>query len=186
MLSYSVAGLVSALGVGYYILVYGIGAIAMLISVFAFQFKRRVSIIIGNFLGQSSWVAYFLLQGDTASAVVCALCALMLALFSKKDEWRYAASPAVIALFIVAFSTFSVLTFTTWSDVFPLLAGVFAVIASSRSTEKRLRQFSVLWCFSWLLNSVFKLYPVALLNDLFCTVSTVVALIRYRERKGEK
>jgi hypothetical protein len=76
-----------------------------------------------------------------------------------------------------------VLSFAVWSDVFPLLAGVFAVIANSRQTEKRLRQFSLFWCFFWLLNSAFKLYPVAFANDLFCTVSTVVALVRYRDKR---
>ena len=70
MLSYSVEGLVNALGTGYYILVYAIGVIAMALSVAAFQFKRRVTIIIGNFLGQSSWVVYFLLQGEIGRAHV--------------------------------------------------------------------------------------------------------------------
>ena len=186
MLSYSVEGLVNALGTGYYILVYAIGVIAMALSVIAFQFKRRATIIIGNFLGQSSWVVYFLLQGDTASAIVCALSAVMLAIFSKKDEWRFATSPAVIVLFMLLFSAFSILTFSTWSDLFPLSAGIFAVIANSRASERRIRQFSVFWCLSWLLNSIFKFYPVAFLNDLFCTVSTVVALFRYREKKGKK
>jgi predicted LPLAT superfamily acyltransferase len=92
-------------------------------------------------------------------------------------------SPLTIALFIVLISGFSLLTFEVWSDIFPLLAGVFAVIANSRSSEKRLRQFSLFWCLFWLLNSIFKMYPVAFANDLLCTVSTVVALIRYREKK---
>ncbi len=60
-------------------------------------------------------------------------------------------------------------SFAVWSDIFPLLAGVFAIIASSRSNEKRLRQFALLWCGFWLLNSIFKMYPVALADDLFFT-----------------
>ena len=77
------------------------------------------------------------------------------------------------------------LTFATWRDVFPLLAGVFAVIANSRATERNLRRFSVLWCLFWLLNSIFKVYPVAFCNDLFCTISTIVSLIRYRNEESE-
>ena len=46
----------------------------------AFQFKRRVTIILSNFLGQTCWVIYFLLQGDLTSAIACALSAVMLAL----------------------------------------------------------------------------------------------------------
>ena len=182
MLGLWVEDLIGSLGIGYYILVYGIGVIAMLLSVIAFQFKKRVTIILSNFLGQSCWVLYFLLQGDLMSAIACALSAGMLALFSQKERWSWTTGPISITLFILLFSGFSLVSFRVWSDIFPLLAGVFAVIANSRATEKRLRQFSLLWCLSWMLNSTFKMYPVAFVNDFLCTTSTIVSLIRYRNK----
>lgn len=184
MLDFFVTNLMQSMGIGYYILVYGIGVLAMALSVIAFQFKKRVTIILSNFFGQSCWVAYFLLQADLMSAIACGLSAVMLALFSKKEKWPWATGAVSIALFILIFSGFSLLSFQTWSDVFPLLAGMFAVIANSRATEKRLRQFAVLWCFFWLLNSAFKMYPVAFLNDLLCTISAIVSLIRYSDQKS--
>ncbi len=184
MLTFLVEEMVNSMGIVYYILVYGIGVLAMTLSVIAFQFKQRVTIILSNFFGQSCWVAYFLLQGDAMSAIACGLSATMLAIFSKKDKWKWATSPISIALFILLFSGFSLLSFQTWSDVFPLLAGVFAVIANSRTTEKRLRQFSIFWCLFWLMNSAFKMYPVAFVNDLLCTGSTIVSLIRYRNQES--
>lgn len=183
MLGYSVEALINSMGIGYYILVYGIGVIAMAFSIFAFQFKRRVTIILANLIGQCCWVAYFLLQGDLISAIACGLSAIMLALFSKKAEWKWSAGPVSVAIFIIIFVGFSLITFQTWKDIFPLLAGIFAVIANSRATEKRLRQFSILWCVFWLLNSAFKMYPVALANDFLCTGSAIVSLIRYRDKK---
>ena len=186
MLGFSVDGMINALGKSYYVLVYGIGLIAMLLSIVAFQFKRRVTIILGNFFGQTCWVAYFLLQGDLTSAIACALSAVMLAVFAKKEKWKWAVSPVSIGMFIVLLSGFSLLSFGVWSDIFPLLAGIFAVIANSRSDENRLRVFSFFWCLFWLLNSIFKMYPVAFANDLLCTVSTVVALIRYREKRSKR
>ena len=188
MFGFSVDGFAAALGIWYYILVYGVGVIAMTLSIIAFQFKRRVTIILSNFFGQTCWVAYFLLQGDVTSAIACALSALMLAVSAKKGSWKWVASPIVAIAFILILSGFSMLSFEGWSDIFPLLAGVFAVLANSRSSEKRLRQLSVFWCLFWLLNSIFKMYPVALANDMLCTVSTIVALIRYREKgvKNEK
>ena len=182
MLSFSVEGFANALGLGYYILVYGVGLIAMTLSIIAFQFKHRVTIILSNFFGQTCWIAYFLLQGDVTSAIACGLSAIMLAVFSKKDKWKWSTSPWSIATFIVLLSGFSLLSFEGWTDIFPLLAGIFAVIANSRASEKRLRQFSIFWCFFWLLNSTFKMYPVAFANDLLCTVSAIVSLIRYREK----
>lgn len=184
MLGAFVDSLVNSMGIGYYILVYGIGIVAMTFSVVAFQFKKRVTIILSNFFGQSCWVAYFFIQNDLMSAIACGLSAIMLALFSKKDKWKWVTGPVSITVFITIFSVFSLISFQTWSDVFPLLAGVFAVIANSRDTEKRLRQFSLFWCLFWLLNSAFKMYPVAFVNDFLCTSSTVVALIRYKNQKS--
>ena len=184
-MSINVQGLTDAMGIGYYILVYAIGILAMAFSVSAIQFKHRVTVIIMNFLGQVFWIAYFVVQGDLTSAIACALSAVMLAVFAKSDKWKWALHPVTIAFFIVVLSGFSLLTFKTWSDIFPVSAGVFAVITNSRKTEKALRRFYLPWCVSWLLNSLFKMYPVALVNDCFCTVSGIVALIRFRKADAQ-
>ena len=186
MLSLWITDLANTLGIFYYILVYAIGIVSMALSVCAFQFRYRITIVICNFLGQASWVVYFLLQGDLTSAIACALCAVMISVFTKRDKWRFVKSPFCTIFFIILICGFSAFSFATWADVFPILAGVFAVIANSRAHEKELRIFSIFWCGFWLLNSAFKMYPVALVNDLFCTVSTIVALIRYRKTKKYK
>ena len=171
--------------VGYSCLLYGVGILAMAFSVVAFQFKHRVTIILSGFLGQSCWVLYFLLQADYTSAIACGLSAVVLAIFSKKDQWRWATSNWCIAVCAVVICGFSLLTFASWMDIFPLLAGFFCVIANSRSTERRLRQFSLLWCAFWLTNSILKVYPVAFANDLLCTVSALISLIRYRKKSDD-
>ena len=174
-------------GALYSVSLYAVGALALVLSVIAFQFKHRATIILFSLLGQSCWVLYFLMQSDFTSAVACGLSAVMLAIFSLKDKWKWATSKPCVIFFCVLICGFSLLTFSVPSDVIPLLAGFFAVIANSRSTEKRLRQFALLWCLFWLLNSIVKFYPVALINDLLCTVSAAVSLYRYRKvEKTEK
>lgn len=175
-------GVLKALGaeVGLTVLIYAVGVMAMLLSVLAYQFKYRVTIIVVNFCGQACWVLYFLLQSDFTSAVSCALTVMVMMVYSMKDKWAWVSHklcPITFTAFVVGFS---IITFATWMDIFPLLAGVFAVIANSRTTERRLRQFSAIWCALWLMNSILKMYPVALVNDILCTGSTIVSLIRYR------
>ena len=156
----------------------------MVLSVIAYQFKYRFTIIVVNFSGQSCWVLYFLLQSDFASAISCALTVIVMVIYSMKDRWTWAMSRVCIVSFVAVVVGFSVFTFATWKDIFPLLAGVFAVLASSRPDEKSLRQFSAIWCALWLVNSILKAYPVAFVNDMLCTGSTIISLIRYRN-KGE-
>lgn len=168
---------------GYFILLYGVGILAMAFSVMAFQLKHRVAIVLSSFLGQAFWVLYFLLQSDFTSAVACGLNAVMFAIFAKKDKWKWAASAWCVWLFEIIICAFSIVTFASWLDVFPLLAGVFGIIANSRSSEKRIRQFSLLWCSFWLINSALKIYPVAFINDFLCTGSALLSLIRYRNKE---
>lgn len=168
-------------GVGLTVAIYAVGIMAMLLSVIAYQFKYRVTIIVVNFSGQACWVLYFLLQSDFTSAVSCAITVAVMVVYSMKDKWKWVSNklcPITFTLLVVGFSIF---TFATWVDIFPLLAGVFAVIANSRTSEKRLRQFSSIWCALWLVNSILKAYPVAFVNDVLCTGSTIVSLIRYRD-----
>lgn len=173
-------------GIGYTVLIYAVGILAMALSVIAYQFKHRVTIIVVNFSGQACWVVYFLLQSDFTSAVSCAITVLVMATYSMKGRKKWVSSPITAIVFLASTVGFSIITFAGWKDIFPLLAGVFAVIANSRSDEKRLRQFSSIWCVLWLVNSIVKLYPVALVNDVLCTGSTIVSLIRYRDKEGER
>ena len=163
-------------------LIYAVGVLAMVLSVIAYQFKYRVTIIVVNFSGQSCWVLYFLLQSDYASAISCALTVIVMVIYSMKDKWVWAMKKSCILSLIAVVVGFSLFTFASWKDIFPLLAGVFAVLASSRPDEKSLRQFSAIWCALWLVNSILKAYPVAFVNDMLCTGSTIVSLIRYREK----
>ena len=88
MLEQFAEGLAAAMGGWYYVPVYGMGILAMVLSVIAYQFKYRVTILLCNFFGQACWVAYFLLQGDGMSAVTCAISAVMLAIFAQKNKWK--------------------------------------------------------------------------------------------------
>ena len=178
-----VQALTSGLGFFYYILVYGVGLLAMVLSTSAYQFRRRQMILLFILGGQICWVLYFLLQGDLTSAFASGLTALMLAVFTRRGKWPWATSPVTVVLFCCVIAAFSILSFRVWSDVFPLLAGVFTILSASRETEKNLRILALFYCVLWMCNSIFKAYPVALANDLFCTVSTIVALVRYRKKE---
>ena len=165
------------------ILIYAVGILAMVLSVIAYQFKYRVTIIVVNFSGQACWVIYFLLQSDFTSAVSCALTVIVMAIYSMKGKWTWVSSRICFATFMVAMISFSLVTFAGWKDIFPLLAGIFAVIANSRSDERSLRFYSAIWCALWLMNSILKVYPVAFVNDVLCTSSSVISIFRYRETK---
>lgn len=170
-------------GAGLTVLIYAVGILAMVLSVISYQFKYRVTIIVVNFSGQACWVLYFLLQKDFASAAACFLTVVVMAVYSMKGKWKWTSSKICFASFLVITVTFSLIAFAEWRDIFPLLAGVFAVIANSRSDKRSLRFYCAIWCALWLINSIVKVYPVAFINDVLCTASSIISLFRYRKTK---
>ena len=89
-------------GVGLTVAIYAVGIMAMLLSVIAYQFKYRVTIIVVNFSGQACWVLYFLLQSDFTSAVSCAITVAVMVVYSMKDKWKWVSNklcPITFTLF---------------------------------------------------------------------------------------
>lgn len=183
-----VLALQNGLGFFYDILVWGVGILAMAFSVSAYQLRHRVAILLFMIFSRFAWIAYFFLQGNLTSVIANILTALILAVFAKQDKWKWATAPVTVFAAVLLMSVSSLLSFTDWTGIFPLLGGVFAVLSSSRKSEQSLRLLALADCLAWLTNSVLHLYYVAIANDLFCTVSAAVAFIRYRkkEKKNEQ
>ena len=174
--------LAGTLGVGYTILNNAFGVIAMVFCIIAFQFKNKVTIVVCNFLGQLCWVLYFIFLRDYTSAISCGISAAMLWAFSKQEKWKWVLSPVTVTIFAVIIAGFSISAFRVWADIFPVMAGVFGIIANSRKKESTFRKFGLLCYISWLMNSIFKMFPIALINDASCTISVAVSIYRYRGR----
>ena len=102
-------------------------------------------------------------------------------LFREKHAW--ARSIVWLFVFIGLTITFTVLSFKTWKDLFPLFANIFATISFFMIKERNIRLFS-LACYSfWMCNSISKGYWIALVSDTCALVSVIIAIIRYKKQK---
>ncbi len=173
------------LGIWYIILFNFFGVLAILTKVTEYQFKKRVVRFIICICASLCWLIYFVLQGQTVSALANLVSLLQVLVFMQRDKYEWAKSKIWLIVFLMAQIAICVIGFKVWHDIFPPLAGIFGAIAYFVIDEKTYRYFALLNVIFWLLNSIAKMpmTVLALVCDSTCTISGVIGLCRFYKRK---
>lgn len=181
-----VSALQGALGATFYIiLVNAFGIIAMLLKVTELQLKKRNVIIVFAAVVSGCWVVYFSLQGDFASALSCFIGIIQSLIFLQRGKHKWADSILWLIGILVVRIVFGVLSFKEWHDIFSISAGIIGTFAYFVMKENHYRAIFLVSILLWVVNSAFKFYIVAFLNDAFASVSAIVAILRYDLLKGK-
>ncbi len=173
------------LGFWYIILFNFFGVLAILIKVSEYQFKKRVVRFIICICASLCWLIYFVLQGQTVSALANLVSLLQVLVFMQRDKYEWAKSKIWLIVFLTAQIAICVIGFKVWHDIFPPIAGVFGAIAYFVIDEKTYRYFALLNVIFWLANSIAKMpmTVLALVCDATCTISGIIGLVRFFRRK---
>lgn len=167
------------IGIWYVLLINFIGVLAIVVKVCELQLKKRDGIIKFYIINGALWVIYFLLNADLVSGLTCFFGVIQGVIFIQRGKKKWASSIWWLFGFILVQIACFVIFYNNWHDIFSAMAGVFAVIAYFMLKEKNYRLFIFLSLLAWVLNSVFKLYYIAILHDSLGLISAVVAIIRY-------
>ncbi len=175
----------SNLGFWYIILINFFGVLAILTKVTEYQFKKRITRFIICTCASLCWLIYFILQGQTVSALANLVALIQTLIFMQRDRYEWAKSKIWLFVFLILQITICVVGFKVWHDIFPPIAGVFGAIAYFVIDEKTYRYFALLNVVFWLLNSIAKMpmTVLALVCDSTCTISSMVGLYRFYKRK---
>lgn len=178
--------LVNSLGVWHTIISYTIGVISIIFLFLSFQMKDRKKILIVNTLGSFGWICYFLLQGDLVSGFTGSVSIIRTIIFLFRDKHAWAKSIVWLFVFIALTVTFTVMSYNSYKDLFPLCANILATLSFYMIKERNIRFFS-LGCYSfWMCNSISKGYWIALVSDTCALVSVIISLIRYNKQNNIK
>ena len=127
----------------------------------------------------NGWILYFIFQADVVSALINVVCVAQLLVFLQREKYKWANSKLWLYFFVIIQIVIGALTFSKWHDIFAILAGVSSTVAYFVLNKKLYRFISLFSMSSWVLNSVFKWYIIALLHDSFATVSVLVSIVRF-------
>ena len=178
----------SNLGIWYIVLINAFGVLAIITKLTEYQFKKRLVRFIICTLASLWWLIYFILQGQTVSALANLIGLTQAIIFMQRDTHEWAKSKVWLYVFLVLNVAVCFIGFKVWHDVFPPLAGIFGAIAYFAIDEKTYRYFALLNIVFWLSNSIAKMPMtlLALICDSTCTVSALVGLYRFYKRKKDE
>ena len=174
------------LGVWHTVISYLIGAISIVFLFISFQMKKRNKILIINAIGSFGWTIFFVLQGDLMCMFTGVIALIRTIIFSFRTNHPWAKSIVWLFVFLGLNVFFSVLSFDSWRDTFPLLASMMSTISFYMIKEKHVRACSFICYLMWMCNSLSKLYWIALASDIITLSSVVISLIRYRKQNAVK
>lgn len=174
------------LGIWYLIIPNAFGVIAIVSKVTEMQLKSRKTILVFAIIASISWVLYFGLQGGFTSSLSCLIIAIQVIIFSLRNKYKWANSLFWLFFFITLQLVMCVLTLKNWYDVLPTIAGIISVFAYYVLDEDKYRILILFYIVLWLVNSTINLYYVSMASDAMCTVSAIVAIIRYNILKTHK
>jgi hypothetical protein len=182
-------GLNESLGVVWFnVLINFIGVLAIVVKIIETQNKTRGKIVLFAIGNYSLWIAYFVLNGNFTSAVVNSISFVQLLVFLQRGKRKWADSYFWLVFFLAVQVGAS---FFTWNGPFSLFsigAGLLSTIAYFVIDEKLYRYFFLGLMLLWIGNGIVYFYPIALIHDVFSTVSIIIAIVRYnfndKSKKG--
>ncbi len=173
------------MGVYYIVLINIFGVLAIITKLTEYQFKKRIVRSLICFTAGLWWLFYFVLQGETVSSLANLVSMLQVLVFMQRDTHKWAKSKIWLFVFLSLNLVICILGFKVWHDIFPPLAGIFGAIAYFVIDEKTYRYFALFNVVFWLANSIAKMpmTVLALVCDSTCTVSALIGLYRFYNRK---
>ena len=173
------------LGIWYLIILNAFGVMAILCKVLEYQIKTRAKMLVVATIANTSWVLYFVLNGNFTAGLTCALIVIRMLIYMQRDTKAWARSNWWIVAFTVLQTVVAVTTFKYWQDAFSIIAGYIGIFAYIMPSQKSYRLLSLVYIVLWLSNSIcyFALsgvaYLLALISDSFSTGSVLVGIWRY-------
>lgn len=181
-----VKALQSSIGAWYLVLINFIGVIAIFVKVTELQLKKRDNIIKFYIISNVLWILYFLLNADLVGAITCTLGVVQGLIFLQREKKKWARSNFWLVFFLIIQVATFIIFYKSIGDIFSTIAGLLAVVGYFVLSERKYRFLILFSMICWVLNGIFKLYIIALVNDSLTVVSATIAIIRYDVLKKDK
>lgn len=155
------------------------GLIASVCIIIAMQIKEKKGILTLLILGNGFFVINFLLIGAYAGAVVCSIATIETVISYLYDNKKRKLPGIILVIFLVTSLIASLSQYKSLYDIIPIICAVLYPIVISQKKESNIRKISLVTAVLWITYDLMVGAYTAIIADLFCTVSTMVAIARY-------
>jgi hypothetical protein len=154
-----------------------IGALGIIASIAAFQFKKHGTVLIFRTLNEGFFaVQYFLLAAYTGAAV--SVIGITRNLIFKNRIANGKSTSVFIAIFSALFILFGVLTWEGPKSILIIVAKVLSTISYGNKNTTVIRVIGIITTTSWLLYNWYVFSIAGVLCEAFTLTSLIIALLR--------
>lgn len=175
------------LGGSYIFIAYGVGVIAAVLAIIAYQCKNRVGLLIVQSVCSAFWMLYFLMIGAFIGMAMNFYNVIRNLVFSQKEKHKWANSKIWLFVFLAIILTFCVLTFYRWFDIISIVGTVVLTVGNFCSSKKTILTLSFVAMPMWIVYGLFAGSYVGVVSDIITTFAIGFALVKnLKENKNEE
>ncbi len=163
----------------YVYITYGVGIIAVVLAIIAYQCKGRTKLLIVQSVCSAFWVLYFLMLGAFIGMAMNFFNVIRNLIFSQKEKHKWANSPVWLYAFLAIILTFCVLTFNNWYDIISIVGTVILTVGNFCSSKKTILILSLIGSPMWVVYGLFAGSYVGVVSDTLNIFAIGFALIKF-------
>ena len=111
------------------ILIFGLAGV--LSTVFIYQQKSRIGLLVAKLISDVIWFMYYFLQAAYSGAAVAVIGIIRELIFINKEK-KWAKHIASLYLFLILAVVSAIITWKSWLSILPMIASIVSVISFYR------------------------------------------------------
>lgn len=168
-------------------LVFIFGLAGVLSTIFIYQQKTRIGLLIAKLISDVIWFMYYFLQAAYSGAAVAVIGIIREFIFINKEK-KWAKHIAWLYIFLILAVVSAIFTWKSWFSILPMIASIVSVVSFwiGRPKISRILSFPISAC---MLSYDLLLTPIAIwgvVNEILAVSSSIFGLIRLDKNAKEK
>jgi len=163
-------------------IVQGLGICTLILFVTSLQMKTKENFLLLNIVALVLYGVQFLLSNAITGAATMLVGIIRSIIFYIYKKRNLNPSIAVLAFLLCLNSALSILAWQNMLSFFPFLGQMSNIYGQWQNDMKRLRIFSIIACVCFFIYLFYAGMYTAMLNEVFVTISSIIALWRFRSR----
>lgn len=163
-----------------------LGMIGTIINICAIQINKKKSILVLFMSANIVFGINFILLGSYSGGIICFIAAIQTVityLFEKREK---VFPKVLIPIYIIVAIICGLVSYQKWIDILPLLCSILYTMTIIQKKEEKVRKITFINVAFWVIYDLIIGAYTAAISDVFFTISSVIAIIRYDRKKIEE
>ena len=168
-----------------YLIAQIMGFFGTITGVSGIQFKKKSHIMMSVILTNIFFCINFALLEAYSGAIICFISAVQTLINYLFDRKKMKYPKLLITSYFIVYIFCGLITFSTFIDIIPVICAILFVITIIQCKEKYFRIFLLVSTLLWVYYDVVVGAYTAVIYDIFLSISTIIAMVRYDIKKKD-